>query len=108
MSRLPIVREDASKVEELHIARRDCKQLRYVLEMSEFSRPPKPLVALRTWQDLLGAIRDDDVMIEYLKGLRKTAEIQEALNSERANRSKSYQKFVEVSRDNPISTLSKT
>jgi CHAD domain-containing protein len=103
MSELPIVREDPSKVEELHVVRRDCKQLRYVLEMSEFSRPPKPLVTLRSWQDLLGTIRDHDVMIEYLRGQRKSAEIQLALNTEVENRNESYRKFVEVSRENPVS-----
>ncbi len=102
-SELPVVREDPSKVEELHVVRRDCKQLRYVLEMSEFSRPPKPLVTLRSWQDLLGAIRDHDVMLEYLQGLRKSVEIQVALNTEIENRNKNYRKFVEVSRDNPVS-----
>ena len=102
-SELPLVREDPSKVKELHVVRRDCKQLRYVLEMSEFSRPPKPLVTLRSWQDLLGTIRDHDVMIEYLRGLRKSAEIQLSLNTEVENRNKSYRKFVEVSKENPVS-----
>ena len=100
---LPLVREDPSKVEELHVVRRDCKQLRYVLEMADFSRPPKPLAALRSWQDLLGTIRDHDVMIEYLQGLRKSPEIQIALNNEIENRGKAYRKFVEVSRENPVS-----
>ncbi len=101
-SELPLVREDQSKVDELHVVRRDCKRLRYVLEMSEFKKPPKPLVALRSWQDLLGAIRDHDVMTEYLRGLKKSPEIQTALNLESENRRKSYLKFVEVSRDNPV------
>jgi CHAD domain-containing protein len=104
-SELPLVREDPSKVEELHVVRRDCKQLRYVLEMAEFSRPPKPLVALRSWQDLLGTIRDNDVMIAYLQGLRRSAEIQVALNIEIENRNKNYRKFVEVSRENPVSRI---
>jgi len=104
-SELPLVREDPSKVEELHVVRRDCKQLRYVLEMAEFSRPPKPLVALRSWQDLLGTIRDDDVMIAHLQGLRRSAEIQLALNIEIENRNKNYRKFVEVSRENPVSRI---
>jgi len=104
-SELPLVREDPSKVEELHVVRRDCKQLRYVLEMAEFSRPPKPLVALRSWQDLLGTIRDNDVMIAYLQGLRRSAEIQLALNIEIENRNKNYRKFVEVSRQNPVSRI---
>ncbi len=104
-SELPLVREDASKVEELHVVRRDCKQLRYVLEMGEFSKPPRPLVTLRTWQDLLGTIRDHDVMIEYLQGLRKSPEILVALNTETEGRSNSYRKFVETSRENPTSRL---
>jgi CHAD domain-containing protein len=104
-SELPLVREDPSKVEELHVVRRDCKQLRYVLEMSEFSRPPKPLVALRSWQDLLGTIRDHDVMIEYLRGVGRSAEIQVALNTEIENRNKNYLKFVEVSGENPVSRI---
>jgi CHAD domain-containing protein len=102
-SELPLVREDPSKVEELHVVRRDCKQLRYVLEMGEFSRPPKPLVAIRAWQDLLGTIRDQDVMIAYLRGLNKSSEIQFALNTEIESRSNSYRKFVEASRENPVS-----
>ena len=102
---LPLVREDPSKIEELHVVRRDCKQLRYVLEMAEFSRPPKPLVALRSWQDLLGTIRDHDVMIDYLREIRKSPEIQIALNTEIENRNKAYRKFVEVSSENPISRI---
>ena len=102
-SELQLVREDPSKVEELHVVRRDCKQLRYVLEMGEFSRPPKPLVALRSWQDLLGTIRDHDVMITYLGGLKRSPEILSALNSEIESRNNSYRKFVEASRENPIS-----
>ena len=104
-SELPLVREDPSKVEGLHVVRRDCKQLRYVLEMSEFSRPPKPLATLRSWQDLLGTIRDHDVMIEYLQGLRRSAEILVALKIEIENRNKNYRKFVEVSRENPVSRI---
>jgi CHAD domain-containing protein len=104
---LPLVREDASKIRELHVVRRDCKQLRYVLEMPEFSTPPKPLVALRSWQDLLGTIRDNDVMIEYLTRLRESPEIRLALNMEVENREKNYLKFVEASRDNPVSVLAK-
>lgn len=87
----------------MHVTRRDCKQLRYVLEMGEFSRPPKPLVALRSWQELLGTIRDHDVMIAYLQGLKKSPEIQLALNTEIEGRGNSYRKFVEVSRENPVS-----
>jgi CHAD domain-containing protein len=104
-SKLPLVREDPSKVEELHVVRRDCKQLRYVLEMDEFARPPKALVALRSWQDLLGTIRDHDVMIAYLRVLKKSPEILAALNTETENRNNSYRKFIETSKENPVSRI---
>ena len=104
---VPLVREDASKIKELHVVRRDCKQLRYMLEMSEFTTPPKPLVGLRSWQDLLGTIRDHDVMVDYLTGLRGSPEIRLARNVEVEDRRRSYLKFVEASRDNPTSVLAK-
>ena len=104
---IPLVREDASKIRELHVVRRDCKQLRYILEMSEFTAPPKPLVALRSWQDLLGTIRDHDVMVDYLTGLRESPEIRLARNVEVEDRRRSYLKFVEASRDNPTSVLAR-
>ena len=104
---LPLVREDSSKVDELHVVRRDCKQLRYVLEMSEFSTPSKRLVALRSWQDLLGGIRDHDVMIEYLRQSGESSVVRLALNKEVENRQSSYLKFVEASRDNPVSRLAR-
>lgn len=104
---LPLVREDGSKIKELHAVRRDCKQLRYILEMSEFATPPKPLVALRSWQDLLGTIRDQDVMIDYLTRLKESPEIRLARNLEAEDRKRSYLKFVEASRDNPAAALAK-
>ena len=104
-SELPLVREDASKINELHMVRRDCKQLRYVIEMSEFSTAPKPLVALRSWQDLLGTIRDQDVMIDHLRQLKGSPDTRFALNTEIENRRKNYLRFVEVSRNNPVSGL---
>lgn len=104
---LPLVREDASKIRELHVVRRDCKQLRYLLEMSGSIEPPKPLVALRSWQDLLGTIRDSDVMIEYLTRLKESPEIRLARNTEVEDRKRSYLKFVEASRDNPAAVLAK-
>jgi len=76
--------------------------------MSEFSKPPEALVALRSWQDTLGAIRDHDVMIQYLRKQRRSADIQTALNIETENRNKNYQKFVESSRENPIPDLAET
>lgn len=102
---LPLVREDASRIQELHVVRRDCKQLRYILEMSDFATPSKPLVALRSWQDLLGTIRDHDVMIEYLIGLKESSDIRLALNQEVEQRKRNYLRFVETSRDNPAAVL---
>jgi hypothetical protein len=42
-------------------------------------------------------------MIEYLQGLKRSTELQVALNIEIENRNKNYRKFVEVSGENPVS-----
>jgi len=43
------------------------------------------------------------VMIAYLGRLKKSPEIQLALNTETEGRGNGYRKFVEVSRENPVS-----
>jgi CHAD domain-containing protein len=72
----PVVLSDSSKVEELHRLRKDCKKLRYILEMvppagrKKYERAVSLALALEELQDLLGAIRDSDITIEYLQGSR--------------------------------------
>ena len=95
----PVVLSDSSKVEELHRLRKDCKKLRYILEMvppagrKKYERAVSLALALEELQDLLGAIRDSDITIEYLEGSR-TKVARELAAREAGNRDRLYRDLV--------------
>ena len=69
---LPLVIADADKVNELHEMRKDCKKLRYLLELvphgkSSDKNMSKLEEELQNMQDLLGAIHDCDAAVAHLK-----------------------------------------
>lgn len=95
----PVVLSDSSKVEELHRLRKDCKKLRYILEMvppasrKKYERVVSLALALEELQDMLGAIRDSDITIEYLQGSR-TKVAGELAAREAGNRDRLYRDLV--------------
>ncbi len=92
---LPIVLKDSENVKELHLFRKICKRLRYLLEVDTSREGSSTLTdLLKKWQDLLGEIRDSDVTIDYLKRLSQTKSVAEALTTERNVRDHAYKKFV--------------
>ena len=91
--------EDESRVDELHALRKDCKRLRYTLELVPAGPRASRLVrVLQRWQDALGEIRDLDVALEYLARAKQTAGVRRALAAERALRHERYLAFVRMSR----------
>lgn len=109
---LPIVANDNEKITELHELRKDCKKLRYLLELlpdnnHQDQRTEKDdyvselMEKLENVQDLLGIIHDHDTTIAYLKGHKGTrtrsSQIHSVLtniNQERQNKYKEFVKFV--------------
>lgn len=107
--RLPAAAADMAKKEELHELRKDLKKLRYVLEIV----PPgykraheKRLSAaigakrgvmpkLRELQDVLGAVHDADITIDYLERSRRK-EAKALLQKEIAIRDAAFQKFAKM------------
>lgn len=64
--RMPnVVRE--YQAEELHQVRKDCKKLRYLLELTDKKKMKNVLKSLKSIQDMLGAIHDNEITIQYLK-----------------------------------------
>ena len=108
---IPIVVNDSEKVTELHELRKDCKKLRYLLELLPDSNSKdqieelddyvsKLMEKLESVQDILGIIHDYDTIIAYLKrrkgtGTRSTLvnSIIVQLNQERQNK---YEEFVKL------------
>jgi CHAD domain-containing protein len=69
---LPLVMTDADKVTELHEMRKDCKKLRYLLELVPYGKLSDKNMSkleeeLQNMQDLLGAIHDCDAAVDHLK-----------------------------------------
>jgi CHAD domain-containing protein len=96
---LPLVMTDADKVAELHEMRKDCKKLRYLLELVSHDSSSDNILSkmegeLQNIQDLLGAIHDCDATVAYLNRQKhqKRDEIIENIIEERNKR---YENFLD-------------
>jgi CHAD domain-containing protein len=95
---LPLVTTDANKVAELHELRKDCKKLRYLLELVSHDNSSDNIISkmeeeLQKMQDLLGAIHDCDATAAYLKR-RKLQDKNEIIESILQERKKRYENFL--------------
>lgn len=113
---LPIVVNDSEKVTQLHELRKDCKKLRYLLELLPDSNSKdqtgemddyvsKLMEKLESVQDILGIIHDYDTIMAYLRRRKGTGTKSTLVNSiiaqlkqERQNK---YEEFVKVTKADP-------
>lgn len=99
---LPVVLTNASKIKELHEMRKDCKKLRYLLELvpaqnhnsSNNKDIHKMIAELEDIQDILGSIHDNDTMIAYLRRVSDN-EVTHILHDEISERNKKYEDFIQ-------------
>ena len=95
---LPLVMTDADKVIELHEMRKDCKKLRYLLELVQYGKSSDKNVSkleeLQNMQDLLGAIRDCDAAVAYLKRHTKRQRQNDIIEYIVQERKRRYQDFL--------------
>jgi CHAD domain-containing protein len=97
---LPIVVTNANKIEELHELRKNCKKMRYLLELgsdqnSINNKEIHALIAeLEDVQDILGSIHDSDTMIAYLR-MRHPNKVTNILHDEVSERNKKYEDFIQ-------------
>ena len=96
----PIVITNALKIEELHQLRKDCKKMRYMLELlpEENTDAMELKKIFEKIQDHLGCIHDFDITIYYLRSLEPNREIQEIINTETENRRLKYAEFLNFSK----------
>jgi CHAD domain-containing protein len=100
---LPVVLTNANKVKELHEMRKDCKKLRYLLELVPHQNNDsidnreihKTITELEDIQDMLGSIHDIDITIAYLKRVRHPNEVTHILHDEISERNKKYEDFIQ-------------
>ena len=96
---LPLVMTDADKVNELHEMRKDCKKLRYLLELVPHGKSTGKNVSkleeeLENMQDLLGAIHDCDAAVAYLKRQTKRQRRKDIIEHIVQERKKRYEDFL--------------
>jgi CHAD domain-containing protein len=96
---VPIVIAHPEKLKELHALRKDCKKLRYLLELLPVNNSSRKgdvsqlVQELEKMQDILGEIHDCDAVISYLKRQVKRPKFYEITNKIIEERSKKYEEF---------------
>jgi CHAD domain-containing protein len=101
----PVVVANSKKEKELHELRKDSKKLRYLLEIlpSKNNRNLSNVSDhLEEIQNILGAIRDVDITIEYIKRIRPSIKDKYytlMINTEEKERQDLYSKFVDKNKN---------
>jgi CHAD domain-containing protein len=99
---LPIVLSNSTKVKDLHSLRKNCKKLRYILEVAPRNCKKKydTIIincinnkSLEEMQAILGAIHDSDITMEYLQNLKSPL-----VEKEASHRKRQYAAFVRYMR----------
>ena len=102
---LPIVISDMGKVKELHELRKDCKKMRYTLEVPADANNNKEISSLVEYleglQDILGSIHDSDIMLQHLRqnysdntSLKRVDDLQTMIEVEEKEREALFHTFV--------------
>jgi CHAD domain-containing protein len=86
------------EVEVMHALRKDSKSLRHLLELTERGEAPPLLNRLRSIQDDLGAIRDHDLVIDYLRSRVRLTSTRSLIREEIAKRHARLEDFVTKNR----------
>jgi len=88
----------SQEVEVMHALRKDSKRLRHLLELTERGEAPPLLARLRSIQDDLGAIRDHDLVIDYLRSRVRLTSTRSLVREEIAKRHARLGDFVTKNR----------
>lgn len=82
------------KVAELHMLRKECRHIMYLLDFAkEDARVKSVKMDLEDAREKLGSMRDDDVLLDVLRGVQENAPVVEAAAAVSAGRLVKYRKF---------------
>ncbi|HJT85491.1 MAG TPA: CHAD domain-containing protein [Nitrososphaeraceae archaeon] len=93
---LGVVIKNERKKEKLHQLRKDCKKLRYHLELisDQDKGVEKTVEQLDNIQDILGEIHDSDTTVGYLEQQKQSQTIKNFIEHESSHRSNKYNEFI--------------
>ncbi len=83
---VPIVVGDYQKAKELHDMRKECKKLRYILELFPSDHSDDLADRMREWQSILGSIRDIDVTQRFAEEKGLVEDLEDVLTKLRISR----------------------
>jgi CHAD domain-containing protein len=86
------------EIEVMHALRKDSKRLRHHLELTRDGKVPPIALRLRSIQDDLGAIRDHDLVIDYLRSRVRLTSTGALIREEIAKRHARLEDFVTKNR----------
>jgi len=86
------------EVDVMHALRKDSKRLRQLMELLERGEAPPLLGRLRSIQDDVGAIRDHDLVIDYLRSRVRLTSTRSLIREEIAKRHARLEDFVTKNR----------
>ena len=86
------------EVEVMHALRKDSKSLRHLLELTQNGEAPPLQGRLRSIQDDLGAIRDHDLVIDYLRSRVRLTSTRSLIREEIAKRHARLEDFITKNR----------
>ncbi len=98
----PVVLVNSNRKRQLHEMRKDCKKLRYLLELHSYQskEADKTISELEKIQDMLGSIRDYDIAITHLRRIKRhSKEVSHILDDMITQRAHKYDEFVEFYRN---------
>ena len=94
---LLVVWTGRTKKDELHGLRKDCKKLRYMLELKE-EKYGKQMNVLKEWQGYLGTVHDIEMTELVLRNRNKRGSLDSILKEEESKAKENYDKFMTRSR----------
>jgi CHAD domain-containing protein len=99
---LPAVTKYSIKPKQLRRLRQDARKLRYLLELSPNPETSEKLSALKSWQELLATIHDNDACIQLLQEGKKSAQIEGLVRELTSERSQNFEKFKSMVEEKPV------
>jgi CHAD domain-containing protein len=100
---LPLILKDFRKIDELHDIRKQCKILRYTLEILPSKNDDNLIGQMEEWQKLLGAIRDIDVTEHFVNERGLSEELEEVILNLKISRDGKLRSFVHSAKTDGIS-----
>lgn len=99
-SDFPTVISDSTRIDELHELRKNCKKMRYMLELlpEEDKGAMEIKRSFEKIQDYLGSIHDYDITRIYLQSQEPSETIQEIINNQIEMRRLRYEEFLKFAK----------